>query len=560
MKYSTGSGICVGVVSGCLVLGLSGAAGAQMLSPDEMLEYGVASIRSSMKEAAAKNQQLSYHNAALRQDIQGLKHELGKKEQQLLSLQRQNASLKSQAATDDQMVQTRDERMASLRKRKQQLDQELNTLRHMIELRSRESRQAQEAAQAMDPAVAELQRRSDQARGDLGSADDAGQKAQLQDTIQKTRDRLNRLSAQMDRLTRQIDKRMKEQRAALARRDDLEKDIAQWQDRLHEEAAREVVLRRSAEKIQQAALNSPARDAMPADERRIYRDALAESLQDLQASLQKIRSQGSQDETQMRQTLSLLKEQNKGLHEYQKVLGAGMILSGQDQDGGDDHAMILEERRQEMRLDQDRLADDLGLLRKQIQEQQQINRSFKTEEDGLNHEIKQLEKHVDKAQRSVAAIRKKTFGRAYYQVEETLEQQRQRVDDLNRQLSEVRQRWSGEQSARQDLGMQEEQVRAEIERLKELMSKARTKNQELVKAHQQLAEARANATDMIQAKIRQAEMRKDALAASVDAVRQKFDAGQDERLRFSSEQKELARYLDVLKQENQALQKKMQDL
>jgi len=558
MKYPRVLG--AGIISGSLILVLSGVAGSQILSTDEMLEYGVTSIRSSVAEAFARNQQAASRNALLRQDIQGLKHELKKEEHQLLSVQQQNASLVRQTTAASGQSQTPEDRLAQLRKQKQQLEQEQKTLRDMLSLRSGELQQFQEQVQAMEVEPVLSQRKGDSPPSPLSLDDKQDDAAQLRDMIQASRDHLKNQKDELGRLTRQAKKRRADQESAVTRRQDLEQEIAQWQKRLGEEAAREVVLRRFAVEFQEDALMRSGRDSDALDDRRRYRDELSDSLNPLKGFVKTVRAQWRDDEAQMHKAFSLLKEQNEGLLKYCDVLEAGLVLSRDDHDEEADHEAILDERRQEMLVEQGRLRDDLEQIRSQINEQRQINLSIKKDEASLNREIGRLDKKVRKAQRSAALIRKKTFGRTYTRVEKALDQQRLRVDDLNLRLAEVKQQWGVAPAAGNDLDFKEDQIREEISRLQALTEEAEFKNQELTQTHQQLAQANEVQMNTIQEEIQQAEMRKKALAASVDVVRQKFDAEKDGRLCFSSEQEELTRYLDVLKQENQALQKKMRDL
>ena len=164
---------------------------------------------------------------------------------------------------------------------------------------------------------------------------------------------------------------------------------------------------------------------------------------------------------------------------------------------------------------------------------------------------------VKKVKRSVAVVREDAFGLKRKELEKAVEEQQKRIKTVEDEVAQANNDVSDFNKqlmlAKEQAGQLQQDIEMNEKMAKELMEQ----KEDLMKQQQEFSALAQDGTEAFKQEILDAQMRKQALAASVDVVHKKYEAGADNVQDFNKEKADLGRYLEVLIKENMNLKKKL---
>ena len=553
----------IGIYSLCCVFMLTipgaGFAAAESLSTEELLEYGLESLRTRMDGAVEKNRKLSSKNSSFRKRILLLKKEMRELDDAMIRLKEQTSTVKRDIRTGAQELKMEEKQMNNMLERRRHMEFERDTLKNQMESLALERNLLKESVEEAEFDISELQ-------GDLNAPISSNlldyyeeEKLKLLDILQDYRKRIDEKRNKLNRYDRKTAARLRDKELVLRRRESFERTFADWQLRLNEEEARGALLNKTARRLEEDMKEKRLSARNSYAERREDIRYLEKVIHDLEASRRTVEQQLDYDEQEMKRFLSLLEEQNNRLFRYYRAVETQQQLV-RDKKAQSHTALLLEEQQQGLKDEREKIKEETEQMQDSIVKQRQINESLKRDEQRMHKSVEEASLRLKEAEYSVDAVLEETFGQKRTEAKKMLQDQRKRVEALEAKLASAGKSLKGREKTFEDMTARKDALLQKLEQQFSQEDQAEAAGQELLKKNLELARLQKKNTRVIQQEIQDALMRRQALEASLDVVHKKYSAGEDEAEKFASERVELMRYLDVLKQENLALQKKMQDL
>lgn len=535
------------------------AQGRQSLSTDEFLEYSLEALRSKMNEAVEENRQISARNVSIRNRVLFLREEMRKLDDDLIKLKEQAIDLRNAIRLDAAELKLEEKQVNNLLERKRHLDFERDLLKKRMETSSLERGLLEQGVNETAFDIREL------AGSVNGSATSqllnyfGEEKLKFLDMLKGYQIRIAEAQNKFDAEELVAAGHLRAKEIALRERERLEGQVSEWGLRLKEEQARADLLKGEAERIQQDARENRSATEKENFEKKEYSKQLTIVIQDIKAAQQDFHVQFVKDEQELQRQIALLTEENQTLFNYKKALEDQLrLLQVRD---GEEHTTLLVTQ-QQFDLDQNKqdLINEINQARTAFANQVNINASFVRDEERLTKELGDLTARVEQVKQSAAVIREDAFGQKKAALDMAFQEQRARMQKLEQDIAAVEldlQRQKDLLLAEQNRANDLEKTLSEgVARVKELEKN----NGLLLQEQKTLSLAVIDKLSSFKKSIADARLSKRAMEASYDVIQKKYQAGEYEVKAFEAERGELNRYLDVLKNENKGLQKRLTEL
>ncbi|HSV43531.1 MAG TPA: hypothetical protein VLJ10_03165, partial [Candidatus Bathyarchaeia archaeon] len=318
-------------------------------------------------------------------------------------------------------------------------------------------------------------------------------------------------------------------------------------------------LRRAARKCQNDMESAQQMVREENQQKREYIKQLKKTMQDMETARAGVVDRFSIDEKEMRRYLTLLEEENELLFAHRQMLEDQDLLQ-QSKDDQEHTILVLSDQYEQKQEERDRLQKEKINSQNAIVTQREKNNSLKRDQDRIRKANDKLAQDVETVKRKVETVRKDAFGQKRDELLKAIKEQGERNLVLNQEMIVAKSANEAGQKQLKDGRQIAAQLLEEIRILNESVPALKEQEKELATQKENLSNLAETKLAALKDQIKQGQMRKKALDASLDVINKKYQRGREQHGDFEAERAELMRYLDVLRTENEALQKKLKIL